>query len=161
LRSLGIREVGRHVSKILGEYCSIKKVMALTEEELSSIHTIGPVIAYEVVIGLKQKKPLIEKLLKQVKIEKVEAKAKVKGALAGKKVLFTGALFAMERKAAQALVEELGGEAAEGVSRELDYLVVGDGGSAGSKLDKVKKIIAEGRKTKILSEKEFLKMVGK
>lgn len=162
LRSLGIREVGRHVSKILGEFSDIHKVMALKEEELSNIHTIGSVIAHEVVTGLKEKKPLIEKLLKQVKIKKVEVKAKVKaGPLAGKKVLFTGALVALERKKAQTLVEELGGEAAEGVSRELDYLVVGDGGGAGSKLNKAKKIIVEGGKTRILTEKEFLKMVGK
>jgi len=161
LRSLGMREVGKHVSKILGEYGDIKKVMALTEEELSSIHTIGPVIAREVVSGLKEKRPLIEKLLKHVRLVKVKAKAKVEGPLAGKKVLFTGSLLAMERKEAQGLVEKSGGEAAEGVSRELDYLVVGEGGGAGSKLGKVKKIIAEGGKTKILSEKEFLKMAGK
>jgi len=162
LRSLGIREVGRHVSKILGEYGDIHKVMALKEEELSNIHTIGSVIAHEVVAGLKEKKPLIEKLLKQVKIKKVEVKAKVKGGpLAGKKVLFTGALVTMERKEAQTLVEEAGGEAAEGVSRELDYLVVGDSGGAGSKLDKAKKIIADGGKMRILTEKEFLKMVGR
>lgn len=161
LRSLGIREVGRHVSKILGEYSDIKKVTALTEEELSSIHTIGSVIAHEVVSGLKQKRPLIEKLLKHVKIKKVKVEVKAKGPLAGKKVLFTGSLIAMERKEAQTLVESAGGEAAEGVSRELDYLVVGEGGGAGSKLDKVKKIIAEGGKTKILTEKEFLKMAGK
>jgi len=161
IRSLGIREVGKHVSKILGELGDIKKVMALTEEELSSIHTIGPVIAHEVVMGLKQKKPLIEKLLKQVKMEKTKVKSEARGPLAGKKILFTGALIAMERKAAQTLVEEAGGEAAEGVSRELDYLIVGDAGGAGSKLDKAKKIIAEGGKIKILSEKEFLKMIKK
>ncbi len=161
LRSLGIREVGRHVSKILGEYGDIKKVMALTEDELSAIHTIGPVIAREVVEGLKEKRALIEKLLKQVRIEKVKAKVKVEGVFAGKKVLFTGALLAMERKAAQELVEKAGGEAADGVSRELDYLVVGGGGGAGSKLAKVEKIIADGGKTKIITEKEFLKMAGK
>lgn len=161
LRSLGIREVGKHVSKILGEYGDIKKVMVLTEGELSNIHTIGSVIAHEVVTGLKEKRALIEKLLKQVKIAKAEVKTKVKGPFAGKKVLFTGALIAMERKDAQTLVEKAGGEAAEGVSRELDYLVVGDGGGAGSKLGKVKKMIAEGGKTKILTEKEFIKMVNK
>ncbi len=160
LRSLGIREVGKHVSKILGGYGGIKKVMSLTEEELSEIHTIGPVIAREVVAGLKEKRRLIEKLLKYVKIRKVKVEIEIKeGPFAGKKVLFTGSLVAMERKAAQALVEEAGGEAAEGVSRELDYLVVGDGGGAGSKLAKAKKIIADGGKTKILTEKEFLKML--
>lgn len=159
LRSLGIREVGKHVSKILGGYGDIKKVMALKKEELSSIHTIGDVIAHEVVSGLKSKKPLIKKLLKHVKIKKVETKAK--GPLAGKKVLFTGALVAIERREAQKIVEVKGGEAAGGVSKELDFLVVGDGGGTGSKLDKTKKIIAQGGKTKIIKEKEFLKMVGK
>jgi len=37
------------------------------------------------------------------------------------------------------VVEEKGGSIASGVSKSLDYLVVGDGGGAGSKLDKAKK----------------------
>ncbi len=161
LRSMGIRELGKHVSKILSGFESLDRVLKLGEEELAAIHTIGEVIAKEVVDGLKAKRPLIDKLLKQVEVKGAPAKKKRGGPLTDKSVLFTGALLAMERKEAQRLVEEAGGVAAEGVTRDLDYLVVGDGGGAGSKLDKAKGLQEKGGKVKIIGEKEFLRMVGR
>jgi len=83
-----------------------------------------------------------------------------KGPLAGKKLLFTGSLLAMERSAAEKLVEEKGGEIASGVTQDLDYLVVGDGGGAGSKLEKAEKLKAKGGKVEILSEAEWKKKMG-
>lgn len=156
LQSLGIRELGKHASKILSGFGSLKNVMSKTEEELSDIDTIGPVIAHEVVEGLRAKKELIDKLLRHVK---VEAAAAGEGPLGGSSYLFTGKLVAMGRSEAQKLVEENGGVSAQSVSKDLDYLVVGDGGGAGSKLDKAKKLKEKGEKVKIINEKEFLKMV--
>lgn len=158
LRSLGIREVGKHVSKILAGFGTLKKVRALTEEELAGIHTIGEVIAKHVVEGLKAKKSLIEKLLKHVDVKDAPVK-RMEGPLAGKSVLFTGALESMGRKQAQKLVEDAGGSTAQGVTKDLDYLVVGAGGGAGSKLDKAKKLKEKGGKVEIISEKEFIKMM--
>jgi len=158
LRSLGIRELGKHASKILAGFGTLERVLKLDEEELSAIHTIGDVIAHEVVSGLKTKKSLIDRLLKQVKVRAAKVK-KAKGALAGKSFLFTGAMLAMERKEAQRLVEEKGGEAAQSVTNDLDYLVVGDGGGAGSKLQKAEKLQKKGGKVKIVGEKDFLKMI--
>lgn len=158
LQSLGIRELGRHAAKILAGFGTLKKVTALTEEELSQVHTIGEVIAHEVVEGLKKKKPLIDKLLRHVRIEKEEAPARG-GRLGGKSFLFTGVMLAMKREEAQGLVEEQGGVAALSVNKDLDYLVVGDGGGAGSKLAKAKKLAASGGKVKIIEESEFLKMI--
>jgi DNA ligase (NAD+) len=103
---------------------------------------------------------LIEKLLKYVHVGAVREPPPRKGALAGKKFLFTGALLAMERGKAEKLVEEKGGEIASGVTQDLDYLVVGAGGGAGSKLDKAKKLQAKGGKVKVISETEWKKMVG-
>lgn len=157
LQSLGIRELGKHAGKILSEFGSLEKVFALTEDELSEIHTIGPVIAHEVVVGLRSKGKLIERLLKHIKIEK--NKVKKEGPLSGKSFLFTGSLISMEREAAQKLVEENGGVVAQSVTKDLDYLVVGDGGGAGSKLAKAEKMRDSGGKMKIISEKEFLEMI--
>jgi len=158
LESLGIRELGKHAARILAGFGSLKAIMSKTEEELSEIDTIGPVIAHEVVSGLEAKRPLIEKLVKHVRIE--AAAAPGEGPLAGKSYLFTGKLLAMGRGEAQKLVEENGGVAAQSVSHELDYLVVGDGGGAGSKLDKAKRLQEKGEKVKVIGEKEFLKMIG-
>ncbi|MBI4212336.1 MAG: NAD-dependent DNA ligase LigA [Deltaproteobacteria bacterium] len=154
LCSLGIREVGKHVSKILAQQGSLDAVLKLSEEELSAIHTIGPVIAREVVEGLKAKRPLIDKLLKHVRLHHQPVFNK-EGPFAGKSVLFTGSLMVMERKAAEKLVETLGGTAASSVTKDLDFLVVGSGGGAGSKLDKAQALQQKGGKVRILSEKEF------
>ncbi len=161
LRSLGIRELGRHAAKLLADnYGSLEKVLAATREELAAIHTFGDVIAFEVTDGLKKHKHLIDKLLKQVKILPHKKVEKGSGPLKGASFLFTGSMIAMERSAAQKLVEEKGGVIASGVSKTLDYLVVGDGGGAGSKLDKAKKLAASGSSVKILTEGEFLKMIN-
>jgi DNA ligase (NAD+) len=53
------------------------------------------------------------------------------------------------------MVEDNGGKLVTGVSTKLSYLVVGD--DAGSKLEKAKKI----NTVKIISEAEFLKIIGK
>lgn len=161
LRSLGIRELAKHASKLLAKtYGTLERLKEASEDELSAIHTIGPVIAKEVVEGLGKKKGLIEKLLKQVRIVEVPEGGRTRGSpLQGKKFLFTGSLLAMERGAAEKLVEEKGGEIASGVTKDLDYLVVGDGGGAGSKLDKAKKLKEKGGKIEILSEKEWQKLV--
>jgi len=159
LRSLGIRELGKHVAKILASYGSLDYVLKLKEEELAGIHTIGEVIANYVVEGLKEKRPLIDKLKKRVTVRK--GAEKKKGVLSEKSFLFTGTLISMNRKDAQKMVEREGGESAQSVTKDLDYLVIGDGGGAGSKLEKAKKLQEKGGKVQVISEREFLKMVGK
>jgi uncharacterized protein (TIGR02145 family) len=69
--------------------------------------------------------------------------------------LFTGTLTEFTRDEAEALVEANGGKVVSGVSAKLNYLVVGT--DAGSKLDKAKALGT----VKILTEKEFLKLVSK
>ncbi len=158
LQSLGIRELGKHASKILESFGSLENVAALSEEDLSEIKTIGPVIAREVSAGLKSKKDLIARLLKQVKIEAMK-KTETGWAFSGKAFLFTGKMLSMERSAAQKLIEQRGGVAAQSVSKDLDFLVVGFGGGAGSKLKKAEALNARGEKVKIISEEDFLKLL--
>ncbi len=155
LRALGISELARQTSRVLAGFGSLKNIQQVTQEELEAIHGIGPNIATAVIAGLKARKPLIDKLLRYVTILPPErAKA---GVLSGKTFLFTGSLATLQRSAAQKLVEEQGGRLASGVSKTLDYLVVGD--EAGSKLKKAQKLIDEGAALKILSEQEFLDII--
>jgi len=69
--------------------------------------------------------------------------------------LFTGTLTEFTREEAEALVTAHGGKVLSGLSGKLNYLVVGE--DAGSKLEKAKALGT----VKILTEKEFLKMVPK
>ncbi len=84
----------------------------------------------------------------------------------GKKFMFTGRLQAMTRSQAKSYVEDSGGIPAGSVSKDLDYLVIGDDGSflygAGTKGEKTlsaEKHIANGATIKIISETKFLEMV--
>jgi len=90
-----------------------------------------------------------------------------KKVLAGKKLLFTGKLAAMTRAQAQSYVTAAGGTNAGSVSKDLDYLVIGDDGSflygAGTKGEKTLKaeaLIAKGHAIQIISETDFLALVN-
>ena len=83
----------------------------------------------------------------------------------GKKFLFTGKMASMTRAEGKRRVKELGGVAAGSVSKDLDYLVVGDDGSplfgAGAKGEKIlaaEKLIAGGAELQIISETDFMKL---
>ncbi len=164
LQSLGIRELAKHSSKILvKEFGTLDRLLKVREEELSAIHTIGPVIAREVVEGLKKKRDLIEKLLKQVSIVGAIRESPLHGPLHDKSFLFTGKMASMERGAAEKKVVEKGGEIALGVSKDLNYLVMGSEGyqnrEKGNKWIKAEKLVSKGEKIKIISEEEFLRMM--
>lgn len=80
--------------------------------------------------------------------------------------LFTGKLATMTRGDAQKKVTGANGKNAKSVTKELDYLVVGDEGSPlfgngkkGSKLVKAEKLQEAGSAIKIISETAFLQML--
>ncbi|MCA9665911.1 MAG: BRCT domain-containing protein [Myxococcales bacterium] len=86
----------------------------------------------------------------------------------GKKFLFTGKLASMTRSEAKTRVADLGGVSAGSVSKDLDYLVIGDEGSPlfgegkkGSKMVAAEKLIAAGASLVIISETDFLQLAKK
>jgi DNA ligase (NAD+) len=171
LRSLGVHELGKHVSKILAaEYRTLDAVLAVKADELGSIHSIGEVIAASVTEGLSRARPQIDALLAHVTLLPVEeptagaaggAKGNT-GPLSGQSFVFTGKMATLERKAAQEKVESLGGSAPDSVTKATTYLVIGDDKSDGKKSSKEKtadKLVAAGAPLKVIAESEFLKMV--
>ncbi len=89
------------------------------------------------------------------KINKLIAPLPTKSQITDKTFLFTGTLTEFTRNEAEAFVEANGGKVLSGVTAKLNYLVVGE--DAGSKLEKAKQLGT----VKILSEKEFLKLINK
>ena len=67
--------------------------------------------------------------------------------------MFTGSLENFTRENAQELVEKHGGKNVSSVSKNLDYLVIGE--NAGSKLKKAQDI----KSINIITEDEFLKLL--
>jgi DNA ligase (NAD+) len=82
----------------------------------------------------------------------MKASAPKQGALRGKTFVLTGTLPSYTREEAKRLIEQHGGTVASGVSKSVDYLLVGE--DAGSKLQKARTL---GIRT--LSEAEFLSLI--
>lgn len=169
LRSLGIDELGKHVSKILArEYGSLDEILAATAHELAAIHTIGDVIAETVTEGLKTRQQDIEDLRQHIELEfPTNEDVEPDGPLAQRSFLFTGALESMTRKDAQQRVRDQGGETPSSVTRDLNYLVIGDAdlerfneGWRTSKLKKAERYQQDGQDIEIIGESRFLELIG-
>jgi DNA ligase (NAD+) len=157
LRSLGIDELGHHVSEeIAKKYDNIADVMMLKEEDFEKLPKVGNTIAKSVVAGLKKNDTLIRQLLKYITITK---KSDSSGPLFGKSFVFTGPMIRMSRDDAQKSVRKLGGETPSGVVKTLSYLVVGGSDRSSSKCKKAEKYNQDGADIKIISESEFVKMI--
>jgi len=159
LFGLGIRFVGATVAKKLAKhYKNVWDLANATQEELEGVDEIGVRIAESVVaffIDVKNLQVLERLQLAGIQLEIIEDDQQLSSTvLEGKSFLFTGKLTQFTRDDAKEMVEQHAGKTISGVSKKLDYLVVGE--KAGSKL---KKAEALGTVT-ILTETEFLELLG-
>jgi DNA ligase (NAD+) len=152
---LGIRHAGEHVAQVLAEHFrSIDGIEHATEEELSAVPEIGPVIAESIVSFFHDPPNLhvIDKL-RQAGIAPKLVGISIKAGIAGKTFVFTGTLQTMTREEAEEKVRLLGARASGSVSRNTAYVVAGE--AAGSKLQKARDLGVP-----VLTEQEFLDMIA-
>jgi DNA ligase (NAD+) len=158
--ALGITHVGYQYAELLAaNFDSIDALAEATQEELSTIPSIGPRIAESIVAFFRQKgnRQLIEKLRKagvRLKREKGKEARAEELPLAGLEFVLTGKLESLSRPEAEAKIKALGGKAGSDVTRKTSYVVVG--ADPGSKLAKAQKLVI-----KTLSEAEFLDLLDK
>ena len=155
IHALGIRHVGEHTAKLLASaFGTMENLEKASEEELLSIREVGPQVAQSIVSFFRNPRN-IETINRMISagVSPIEEERRVGGRLSGMTFVFTGALARFTREEAKRLVENEGGHAAGSVSRKTDFVVAGT--EAGSKLDK-----ARGLGVKIISEEEFLSMMG-
>ncbi|MEO8117535.1 MAG: NAD-dependent DNA ligase LigA, partial [Bacteroidota bacterium] len=155
---LGIRFVGETTAKTLAK--SVQNIFQLaekTEEELLQLEDVGVKVAGMVYAFFKNVANI--DMLQQLEAAGIRMQQQKTSTTISdnkfrdKTFLFTGTMEKLKRTEAEEMVEKLGGKIVSGVSSKLNYLVVGE--SAGSKLEKAKKI----HTIDILSEDDFLKMV--
>ncbi|MBN2134820.1 MAG: NAD-dependent DNA ligase LigA [Acidobacteria bacterium] len=156
LNALGIRFVGERTARLLAEeFKTIDAIIQADEDRLVTVPEVGPRIAESVRSFFSNEKNLnIINRLKIAGLRFVSTEDELQpqsGALTGKKFLFTGTLNSMSRDEAKKKVLAAGGDVISAVSKNLDYLVVGD--QPGSKLDKARSLGIP-----ILTEEEFLKL---
>jgi DNA ligase (NAD+) len=163
--ALGIRHVGETTAVALARgygsweafHDACLKVVAGDEEtksEMDALDQIGETVIEAIAdfFGETHNRKMVDRLVEQVTIAEAE-KPKTDTPVAGKTVVFTGALEKMTRDEAKAMAERLGAKAAGSVSRKTDYLVAGPG--AGSKLAEAKK-----HGVAVLTEDDWFKLVG-
>ena len=163
--ALGMRHVGETTALALARgygsweafHDACVKVAKGDEEavaEMDALDQIGDTViaSIKAYFGESHNRGIVERLTKEVTILDAE-KPKSNSAIAGKTIVFTGALEKMTRDEAKAMAERLGAKAAGSVSKKTDYVVAGPG--AGSKLAEAKKHGVE-----VLTEDEWLKLVG-
>jgi len=155
LAALGIPYVGAGTADLLAEKAGeIKSLMKMSKEQLLEIEGIGETVAESVQGFFFDPKNLgeIEALLNAgVEIEKPKRIPK-EHSFFGKTFVLTGSLSGLTRSEASALIKERGGRVSGSVSKETDYVLVGD--EPGSKCEKAKKL-----GIKLLDEKSFKEML--
>ena len=159
LFGIGIKHVGETVAKkLVKNFNTIDDLQKATAEELCQVEDIGLKIAVSIVDFFNNPENILmlDRLKSYgVQLEKGENTNEVlSNALDGKTFLFTGKLSLFTRESAEEMVEKHGGKNISAVSKNLNYLIVGE--KAGSKLKKAQDI---GTIT-ILDEQEFLDLIG-
>lgn len=138
--SLGIDCVGKKTAKDLASALkNLDGLLSVTEDELVKMNDIGGITAASIVSYFKDErnKTEIEKLLALGIIVAEETETKT-GVFSGEKIVLTGSLMSFTRSEAGRLIEKNGGEVQSAVTKTTTLVVAGD--SAGSKLDKAKKL---------------------
>lgn len=154
--ALSLPQVGEETALLLARHFkTIDALMEASEEELGDIHGIGPIVARSIRewCADKEHRALIGRLKKVLHIVSGKSSSNAPRPLEGKTFVLTGGLSSMSRDEAKEKLRVLGASISGSVSKKTDYVVAGE--EAGSKLEK-----ASALGVAVLSEKEFLKLIG-
>ncbi|MDB5472525.1 MAG: ligase LigA [Caulobacter sp.] len=162
---LGVRHIGEQTALVMARGYgtaeafleAMDKVAARDPEaiaELDALDQIGGAVieAAAAFFAEDHNRGMVDRLYRQLRVQEAE-KPKTDTAVAGKTVVFTGALERMTRDEAKAQAEALGAKVSSSVSKKTDLVVAGPG--AGSKLKTATELgIA------VMTEDEWLAMVA-
>jgi DNA ligase (NAD+) len=153
---LGIRYVGEETAEILAQEAgSIDHLAKMSQEALLAVPGVGEKMAEAIVLFFEDRQHLkeIEALLAAgVRPQAPKKVRHTDSAFFGKTVVLTGSLQNYTRTEAEQLIRERGGKISSSVSKNTDFVLVGD--EPGSKFDKAQKLDVP-----ILSEKKFKEML--
>ncbi len=160
--ALGINHVGLRNAKLLCHHFryDMKRLQEASEEELTAIDGIGPVIAHSVYRYFRDEKHIAlleDTLTNLVHLEVPAQQDTTESPMAGLTFVITGDVhhFA-NRKELSKLIEDGGGKVTSSVTKKTNYLINNDLLSDSSKNRKAKELGIP-----IISEEEFLEKFGK
>jgi len=158
LYALGIRHVGETVAKTLASrFMSLDELMAADEKMLTGVREIGPKIASSIISYFSD--PENAEIIRRLKSTGIklagESKNNVQGnELKGKVVVISGVFHLHTREEYKEIIEKNGGKNSSSISGNTSFILAGDN-MGPSKREK-----ADELGIQILSEVEFLKIVG-
>ncbi|MBP0579277.1 NAD-dependent DNA ligase LigA [Labrys sp. LIt4] len=165
LYALGIRHVGettaRQLARAYGSWPAFEqaalRIAAKDEEagaDMDAIDQIGETVVEAVGAYFAEEHNLaiLERLTAEIRILDAE-QPRSESPVAGKTVVFTGALERMSRDEAKAMADRLGAKVSGSVSKKTDLVVAGPG--AGSKLADAQK-----HGVKVINEDEWFELVN-
>ena len=168
LFALGIPNIGvanaRMISRAFDE--DIDRVREASEEELSLIEGVGPVMAGAFANWFRDEKnrSAVDDLLTEITIRKTARPQPANGTeaeeggnkIAGKTFVVTGAVnHYKSRRELAAAIEEVGGKVTGSVSKKTDYLINNDAASSSTKNMTARKLGIP-----VITEEEFMAMLG-
>lgn len=159
LVALSIRHVGPTAARTLADkFGSIDAIADATEEELSSTDGVGAIVAESIVAWFQVDwhRNIVERW-RAAGVTMAEEREEVDPdqlTLTGLTIVVTGTLAGFSRDEAKEAIVSRGGKAAGSVSKNTDYVVVGE--NAGSKATK-----AESLGLPILNEDQFRELLAK
>ena len=153
--SLGIRNVGSHLSKVIEKAFkgNINDFINATFEELENIDEVGPIVAKTINKFWQDKTNIniVESCLAMgVKLDSNLEPISEK--LMNKTIVFTGSLTQFTRNEAKSITENHSGKTSASVSKNIDFLVAGS--DSGSKLRKANELGIP-----VLTEDDFLNLI--
>ncbi len=162
--ALGIKQIGENNAKLLAlNYNSFENFCTEMEkandklsdsfQKLVSIDQIGENIADDIILFFNTSSNLVilKELLKYIIIENVEPKL-ISSPYQDKIVVLTGTLDTMSRDEAKQKLNNLGAKVTSSVSKNTDYVIVGD--QPGSKAKKAKEL-----NIPIINENEWVEII--
>jgi DNA ligase (NAD+) len=164
--ALGIRHIGETTGRLLARsYETLDRFVEEMENaadrgsqawvELNAIDGIGVVVAEALVdfFAEDHNRQAVQALQDAGVTPQPLEKQKTDSPVAGKTVVFTGALETVTRQEAKARAESLGAKVAGSVSKKTDYVVAG--ADSGSKLKAARELGVA-----VLTEQEWLELIG-
>jgi len=159
LFALGIRHVGETVAKtIAGQFKSIDDLIKAGIEQLTGVNEIGPKIASSIVSYFSDPDNLdtIRRLKAAgIKFSSNEESIKPGNLLDGKTIVISGVFEKYSRDEYKELIERNGGKNSSSVSRSTTFILAGDN------MGQSKKEKATELGVPMISEPDFLKLIGK
>ncbi len=150
--ALGIRHVGEETALDLAQaFGTLESIQTASQEELEKVSNIGSVVAQSVAdyFSAEGTRKFLERLSTNgVQVLPFHHSKKIQ-TLTDKTFVLTGTLVSLTRDEAKEKIRNRGGDVFSSISKETDYVVVGE--DPGSKAEKAKKL-----GVRVLSEQEFL-----